>query len=163
MGLTGDFEGTSRNVGRYKPKIYKRRDCTNFGPVQSSDVYNCRTGTNVGQYKLRTSANDLPNKNLPKGTEFLPLTRIFSSLYICNLVMVLTFDTFKLKLFHLIDFIVWNIKGFTTSGSKDIGILKHYSLWQLNSIPFWSVVLYTIHWQCYLQSMRLYSVVSFSL
>ena len=33
--------------------------------------------------------------------------------------MVLTFDTFKLKLFDLIDFIGWNIKGYTTSGCKD--------------------------------------------
>ena len=62
MGLTGDFEGTSRNVGRYKPKIYKRRDCTNFGPVQSSDVYNCRTGTNVGQYKRQTSTYARPGQ-----------------------------------------------------------------------------------------------------
>ena len=45
------------------------------------------------------------NKNLPKETEFFPLTQIFSSLYIYNLVMELTFDTFKLKLVDLIDFI----------------------------------------------------------
>ena len=68
-------------------------------------------------------------------------TQIFSSLYFCNLVMVFTFNTFKLKLFDLIDFIGWIIKGYMTSGCKDIGILKHQSLWQLNSTLFWSVVL----------------------
>ena len=151
------------NVGRYKPRIVQTSDQTNVGLVQTSDWYKCRTVQTSNQYKRQTSTNDLPNKNLPKGTEFLPLTRIFLSLYICNLVMLLTFDTFKLKLFDLIYIIGWNIKGYTTSGSKDIGILNHYSLWQLNSIPFWSVVLYTIHRQCYFQSIRLCSVVSFSL
>ena len=50
---------------------------------------------------------------------------------------------FKLKLYDLIDFIGWNIKGYTTSGCKDLGILKHYSLWQWNPNPFWFVVLYS--------------------
>ena len=36
--------------------------------------------------------------------------------------MVITFDTFKLKLFDLIDFIGLTIKGFDTSGCKDIGM-----------------------------------------
>ena len=52
--------------------------------------------------------------------------------------MELTFYTFKLNLFHLID---WNIKGYTTSGCKDTGILKHQTLWQLHSTSLWSVVL----------------------
>ena len=55
--------------------------------------------------------------------------------------MVLTFNTFKLKLFDLKDFKGWNIKGYTTSGCKDTGILKHQSLWQLHSTSLWSVVL----------------------
>ena len=66
-------------------------------------------------------------------------TQIFSSLYFCNLVMVFTFNTFKLKLFDLIDFIGWNIKGYNKSGCKDLGILKHHH----SSIPFWSVF-YTV-------------------
>ena len=43
--------GTSTNVGRYKPKTYKRRI------VQASDQYKRRTGTNVRQHQCRTSAN----------------------------------------------------------------------------------------------------------
>ena len=68
---------------------------------------------------------DWSNKIYPKELSstknycVLPETQIFSSIYLCNLIMVLTFDTFKLKLFDLID---WNINGFTTSGCKDIGI-----------------------------------------
>ena len=36
--------------------------------------------------------------------------------------MVLTLDTFNLKLLDLIDFIGWNITGSTTSRCKDIHI-----------------------------------------
>ena len=132
-----------------KVRLDQRWTRTNVGLVQTSDWYKRRTVQTSDQYKRQTSANvglrkkiiwtiklkkklfpfiDWSNKNLPKGTEFLPLTQIFSSLYLCNLVMILTFNTFKLKLFDLKDFIGWNIKGFTTSGCKDLGILKHQSM-----------------------------------
>ena len=68
--------------------------------------------------------------------------------------MVLTFDTFKLELFDLIDFIGWNIKGYTTSGCKDIGIeSSEFVTIELNSFLVLGFI------QCYLQRMRLYSVV----
>ena len=68
--------------------------------------------------------------------------------------MVLTFDTFKLKLFDLIDFIGWNIKGYTTSGCKDKGIeTSEFVTIELNSKLVCCFI------QCYLRRMRLYSVV----
>ena len=54
MGLAGDFEGTSRNVGWYKPKIYKRRT------VQTSDQYNRRTCTTFGLVQMSDSTNVIP-------------------------------------------------------------------------------------------------------
>ena len=48
--------------------------------------------------------------------------------------MVLTFDTFKLKLFDLMDLIGWNIKGYMTSGCNDIGIeTREFVTIELNS------------------------------
>ena len=55
--------------------------------------------------------------------------------------MILTFNTFKLKLFDLIDFTGWNIKCYTTSDCKDIGIETFVTI-ELNS--FWSVF-YTLY------------------
>ena len=130
----------STNVGHYK-----RLTRANVGLVHPSD------SANVGLRKkiiwlLRFLKKallpfiDWCDKSIPTKLNSWHLLK-YSSLYLCNLVTVLTFDTFKLKLFDLVDFIDWNIKGFTTSGCKDIGILKHQSLWQLNSTSFWSVVL----------------------
>ena len=91
-------------------------------PAQTSDVTNAGPGqmldfsANVGQDKRQAITNvglrkklfyDFfkkvisfyrlqSNKNLPKGTEFLPSTPIFSSLNLCNLITVLTSDTLKL-------------------------------------------------------------------
>ena len=77
----------------------------------------------------------------------MPQTQIFSSLYLCNLIMVLTFDTFKLKLFDLTD---WHINGFTTSGCKDIGIeTSEFVTIELKSFLLCFFI------QCYLQRMRL--------
>ena len=77
-------------------------------------------------------------------------TQIFSSLYFCNLVMVFTFNTFKLKLFDLIDFIGWTIKGYTTSSCKDLGIeTSEFVTVELNSF----LVCCFIH--CYLQGWDL--------
>ena len=94
---------------------------TNVGPGKTSDITNVRPLQTSDQCKRRTKKNKYlnykifkkfiflcrlqSNKNLPKETEFFPLTQIFSSLYICNLIMVLTFDTFKFKLFYFEDFI----------------------------------------------------------
>ena len=80
---------------------------------------------------------------LPKGTEFLPLTQIFSSLYLCNL-MVVNFHTFKLKQFDLIEFIDWKIQR-TTSGCKYIGI--KVSECDKNSTPLLFI-------QCHLQRVK---------
>ena len=52
-------------------------------------------------------------------------------------------NSFKLKLFDLIDFIDWIIESYTTSGCKDIGILKHQSLWKLNSNPYKAMVFFS--------------------
>ena len=45
---------TGTNVGRYKPKTYKRRT------VQMSDQEKRRTGTNVGLVQTSDSTNDGP-------------------------------------------------------------------------------------------------------
>ena len=71
--------------------------------------WSCRIGTNLVQTLDRTNLGPVQTFikriftfikwsywNVPKGAEFLPLTQIFSSLYLCSL-MVLTFDTFNLK------------------------------------------------------------------
>ena len=68
-------------------------------------------------------------------------------------LMVLYFDIFKLKLFHFIDFMGWNIKGYTTSGCKDIDIeTSEFVRIDLNSFLVCCFI------QCYFQGMKLYSV-----
>ena len=46
--ISNPSQGTSTNVGRYKPKTYKRRT------GKTSDQDKRRNGTNAGQYKRRT-------------------------------------------------------------------------------------------------------------
>ena len=95
-------------------------------PVQTSDQDKRRTGTNVGQYKRRTSTNVRPvqTSDYRKKVSFIlkcyfllstGLIKIYpkelsschrlkySHPYLYNLV--LTFNTFKLKRYDLIDFI----------------------------------------------------------
>ena len=164
----------STNVGRYKPKTNKHRS------VQTSNQEKRQISTNVRQYKRRTRNKRQTSTNVglrkkiiwilrikksyfilltglirifPKLLSSLSsLTQTFSSLYLFNLVMVLTFDTFKLKLLDLLDFIGWNIKGYTTSGCKDT---SEYVTIELKSFLVWCFN------QWYLQRMRLYSVVWF--
>ena len=90
---------------------------------------------------------DWSDKNLLKVTEFLALTQIFSYLHLCKLVMVLTFDSLKLKLFDLIDFTGWTIKGYMTSGCKNIRVCDNWT--QL----LFGLLFYTLY------KMRLYLAV----
>ena len=79
----------------YKIKVYKVPVQT----VRTSNSTNIEPVINVGLRKtnsliLRFKKKLFPfidwsSKNLAKGTEFLPETQILSSLYLCNLVMVL--------------------------------------------------------------------------
>ena len=114
--------------------------------LQTLDHYKRQTSANVGLSKtsiwiLRYLKKVIflyrlqSNKNLPKETEFFPLTQIFSSLYICNLIMVLTFDTFKFKLFYFEDFIGWNVKGL-----YDIG-LQRLRNWNIRVCDNWTYLL----------------------
>ena len=67
--------------------------------------------------------------------------------------MVLTVATFKLKLFDLIDFIGWNIKGNTRSASKGIGFRTS------EFVTKTQLLLFLLFIRGYLKKMKLYSVI----
>ena len=80
----------------------------------------------------------------------MPPTQIFSSL--CNLVMVFTFNTFKLKLYDLTDIKYLRL--------YDVGLqrYRHFEASEFVKIELESFLV-CCYVRCYLQKMRLYSVV----
>ena len=80
----------------------------------------------------------------------MPPTQIFSSL--CNLVMVFTFNTFKLKLYDLTD--IKYLRLYYVGLQR----YRHFEASEFVTIELESFLV-CCYVRCYLQKMRLYSVV----